>query len=139
MIRKWIARMIETEVERRMEDLERVDPYEVAEGMDASDVARHMDVNEVAGEFDMYEVAQNIEPSAIADYVNINSQSVASAMYEEKLITNSEVADEICMDGLAEYLAEYIIENTTQTQPIIDRIVEGIRREQHDQTKGEEE
>lgn len=113
MIRKWIMRMIETEVERRMEDLERVEPYEVAEGMDASDVARHMDVNEVAGEFDLYDMAQCIEPGAIAEYVNIDAESMAQAAFNDGTLCKSEMASEmvseIDMDELATLVVDELL------------------------------
>ena len=113
MIRKWIMRMIETEVESRMQDL---DMYEVAQNIDIEphipDIAEHMniDASDIAGEFDMYEVAENIELSNIVQYLDIDAERMASEMASE--IDMDELASEIDMDELATLVVDELLSKT---------------------------
>ena len=114
MIRKWITRMIETEVERRMQDL---DLYEVAQNLDidASDIAEHMDIDasEIAGELDVHEVAENIELSNIVHYLDIDAERMAKAAFDDGTLCKSEMASEmvseIDMDDLATLVADELL------------------------------
>lgn len=116
MIRKWIMRMIETEVERRMEEL---DLYEVAQNIDIEphipDIAEHMniDASDIAGEFDVYEVAENIELSNIVHYLDIDAEKMAKAAFNDGTLCKSEMASEmtseIDMDELATLVVDELL------------------------------
>ena len=96
MIRKWITRMIETEVERRMKEL---DLYEVSQNLDidASDIAEHMDIDasDIAGELDTFELAENIELSNIVQYLDIDAERMAKAAFNDGTLCKSEMASEM--------------------------------------------
>lgn len=117
MIRKWIMRMIETEVERRMQDL---DLYEIAQNLDidASDIAEHIeiDASDIAGELDTYEVAENIELSNIVQYLDIDSEEMAKAAFKDGTLCKSEMASEmtseIDMDELATLVVDELLSKT---------------------------
>lgn len=117
MIRKWIMRMIETEVESRMQDL---DLYEIAQNLDidASDIAEHIeiDASDIAGELDTYEVAENIELSNIVQYLDIDSEEMAKAAFKDGTLCKSEMASEmtseIDMDELATLVVDELLSKT---------------------------
>jgi hypothetical protein len=112
-------RMIETEVERRMEEL---DLYEVAQNIDIEphipDIAEHMniDASDIAGEFDVYEVAENIELSNIVQYLDIDAERMAKAAFDDGTLCKSEMVSEmvseIDMDDLATLVADELLSKT---------------------------
>ena len=114
MIRKWITRMIETEVERRMKEL---DLYEVSQNLDidASDIAEHMDIDasDIAGELDTFELAENIELSNIVQYLDIDAERMAKAAFNDGTLCKSEMVSEmtreIDMDDLATLVADELL------------------------------
>lgn len=117
MIRKWIMRMIETEVERRMKEL---DLYEVSQNLDidASDIAEHMDIDasDIAGELDTFELAENIELSNIVQYLDIDAEKMAKAAFNDGTLCKSEMVyemtREIDMDDLATQVADELLSKT---------------------------
>ena len=119
MIRKWIMRMIETEVERRMEE---GDVREGAQNIDIEphipDIAEHMniDASDIAGEFDVYEVAENIELSNIVHYLDIDAEKMAKAAFNDGTLCKSEMASEmtseIDMDELATLVVDELLSKT---------------------------
>ena len=117
MIRKWITRMIETEVESRMQDL---DLYEVAQNLDidASEIAEHMDIDasDIAGELDTFEVAENIELSNIVQYLDIDAERMAKAALKDGTLCKSEMASEMAseidMDELATLVVDELLSKT---------------------------
>ena len=103
MIRKWIMRMIETEVERRMKEL---DLYEVSQNLD-------IDASDIAGELDTFELAENIELSNIVQYLDIDAERMAKAAFNDGTLCKSEMVSEmtreIDMDDLATLVADELL------------------------------